>query len=312
MVVIQGRRTDSLGMTFWETTDLLLSLGCHDAMMLDGGGSSGLVLDGVLVNARPSNEPAERSVPNHFSVLYTPEFNSECVAAPNGRSCSGATLQLCQGGQLEESDCSFFGAVCEEGEGTAYCVHPTCTDGGFDSLCVDATVLGSCSYGQLTEVDCSLPFGLHCAEDQGEGFCTDPRCSKGPNSNWCDGEVAKTCTEGGFAEIDCALHGLTCLAGECLDEGDDDDDSAEGDDDDSGQNDDDDTTEPPDEDSRDGSAGCGCSVVDAGGSQHLLLLALGVVALWRGRRSAGESPKGVTRVEQGWLGPAPDRYRGQR
>jgi exopolysaccharide biosynthesis protein len=46
--VIQGRRPNSAGMTFNELANDMVGMGCHNGMMLDGGGSSGMVIDGVL------------------------------------------------------------------------------------------------------------------------------------------------------------------------------------------------------------------------------------------------------------------------
>lgn len=67
LVVVDGRQPGhSDGMTLPELTDLLLELGAADALNLDGGGSSALVLRGELVN-RPS-DPEERAVANALLV----------------------------------------------------------------------------------------------------------------------------------------------------------------------------------------------------------------------------------------------------
>jgi len=68
LVVVDGRQTDlSAGMTFPELASLMRSLGCTEAMNLDGGGSSTLWLGGQVVNS-PS-DGRERSVANALVVL---------------------------------------------------------------------------------------------------------------------------------------------------------------------------------------------------------------------------------------------------
>jgi exopolysaccharide biosynthesis protein len=74
LMVIDGRET-SIGATFSEMADLLLSQGAYTAMALDGGGSSTLVIEGVdrlprLLNT-PVNENTpkrERAVANHLGI----------------------------------------------------------------------------------------------------------------------------------------------------------------------------------------------------------------------------------------------------
>jgi hypothetical protein len=67
LVVIDGRRPYySIGATLWETADLMRKLGARDAMNLDGGGSSTLVIAGVVVN-RPS-DGQERKVTNALII----------------------------------------------------------------------------------------------------------------------------------------------------------------------------------------------------------------------------------------------------
>lgn len=62
LVVVDGRNESlSTGMTLAELTDLMLSLGCVDALNLDGGGSSTFYLYGQVVN-RPSDLTGERPV----------------------------------------------------------------------------------------------------------------------------------------------------------------------------------------------------------------------------------------------------------
>jgi len=63
LVTVDGRRPGrSEGMTLYEMADLLLSLGCKEALNLDGGGSTEMLVRGKLANS-PS-DGAERPVAN--------------------------------------------------------------------------------------------------------------------------------------------------------------------------------------------------------------------------------------------------------
>ncbi len=62
MVTVDGRQPGvSVGMTLPELAEYLLSLGAVDAMNLDGGGSTTMVLDGKVVN-KPSDPNGERKI----------------------------------------------------------------------------------------------------------------------------------------------------------------------------------------------------------------------------------------------------------
>ena len=61
-VTVDGRQPGvSVGMTLAELADYLLTLGAVDAINLDGGGSTTMVLDGRVVNT-PSDPNGERKV----------------------------------------------------------------------------------------------------------------------------------------------------------------------------------------------------------------------------------------------------------
>lgn len=62
MITVDGRQPGvSVGMTLPELADYLLALGAVDAMNLDGGGSTTMVLDGTVVN-KPSDPTGERKI----------------------------------------------------------------------------------------------------------------------------------------------------------------------------------------------------------------------------------------------------------
>lgn len=69
LVVVDGRQPQlSRGMTLAELADLMQTLGCRDALNLDGGGSSTLVLRGRVVNS-PSDAGVERPVSDAILVF---------------------------------------------------------------------------------------------------------------------------------------------------------------------------------------------------------------------------------------------------
>jgi Phosphodiester glycosidase len=69
LVLAEGRRAPVLGLTATELAGLMLQLGAFDAINLDGGGSSSLLIDGVSRMARPANEPAQRRLANALHVF---------------------------------------------------------------------------------------------------------------------------------------------------------------------------------------------------------------------------------------------------
>jgi hypothetical protein len=69
LVVVDGRQGDySVGMSLSELTELFRSLGAVEALNLDGGGSTTLVVGGAVAN-RPSDPQGERPVANALLLL---------------------------------------------------------------------------------------------------------------------------------------------------------------------------------------------------------------------------------------------------
>ncbi len=68
LVTVDGRSTDDLGLSVPESADVARSLGLVDAMNLDGGGSTTMVLQGQLIS-RPSDATGERPVGDALLVL---------------------------------------------------------------------------------------------------------------------------------------------------------------------------------------------------------------------------------------------------
>lgn len=68
LVTVDGRQTGySVGMSLAEMSSLFLGLGAVEAVNLDGGGSTTLVIDGKVVNRY--SDPAERSVGNALLLV---------------------------------------------------------------------------------------------------------------------------------------------------------------------------------------------------------------------------------------------------
>jgi len=67
LVVIDGRRAyHSIGATLWEAATIMKQLGAVDALNLDGGGSTTLVINGQVVNSPSGGQ--ERRVTNALVV----------------------------------------------------------------------------------------------------------------------------------------------------------------------------------------------------------------------------------------------------
>lgn len=68
MAVIDGRATNSVGMTFEELANFMKGLGCTEAVNYDGGGSSAMIVNNTLMN-RPGGKTTQRSVPLCWAVV---------------------------------------------------------------------------------------------------------------------------------------------------------------------------------------------------------------------------------------------------
>ena len=68
MMVVDGRQVDSRGVYLKELAMLMSQFGCEEAINLDGGGSSSLVVNGKLVN-RPVGLNNEREVMSFIAVF---------------------------------------------------------------------------------------------------------------------------------------------------------------------------------------------------------------------------------------------------
>jgi Phosphodiester glycosidase len=62
LVLVEGRQGDIVGVSLSPLAQWMQGLGLHNAINLDGGGSSTLWLQGKAVMGRPHNEPTERAL----------------------------------------------------------------------------------------------------------------------------------------------------------------------------------------------------------------------------------------------------------
>lgn len=72
-VMVEGRQRNLSGLSLADTTRIFKKLGARWALNLDGGGSSGLLMNGRRMNLRPTNEPLERRVANCLAVVRPPQ-----------------------------------------------------------------------------------------------------------------------------------------------------------------------------------------------------------------------------------------------
>ncbi len=68
LLLVDGRQLISRGVDLKELAQILYDLGCQDALNLDGGGSSSLVVNDVLLN-RPAGTTTEREVMSAIAVF---------------------------------------------------------------------------------------------------------------------------------------------------------------------------------------------------------------------------------------------------
>lgn len=69
MMVVDGRQPESRGVYLEELAIMLKSFNCHEALNLDGGGSSAIVADTRLLN-RPSGLTSQREVMSAIGIFY--------------------------------------------------------------------------------------------------------------------------------------------------------------------------------------------------------------------------------------------------
>jgi exopolysaccharide biosynthesis protein len=77
LVTVDGRQKGySIGMALRQLAELLLEFGAVDAINLDGGGSTTMVVDGKLIN-KPSDAGGERAVSDAILILENSGVRSQ-------------------------------------------------------------------------------------------------------------------------------------------------------------------------------------------------------------------------------------------
>ena len=202
-IAVDGRRAGASGMTCGEARDLAADLGCWDAAMLDGGGSTSIWIDGSIRNQPSDGGP--RDLANHVGVIYADAPDATCPFDA-GAWCEGSRLRTCSGSHLvNDGDCAAFGTACQEDGDWAFCVNPSCPGGdGMGTGCVDDVTLESCTDGVYSSGSCAA-FGLVCGTDALGSGCMDPACAAGPSSGFCaDVDRVGSCSDGVYSEEVCA------------------------------------------------------------------------------------------------------------
>ena len=90
-VQVEGRQALSAGVTIQELANIMVKLGCQEALNLDGGGSSEIALTGMVVN-RPS-DGAERPIANavlFFGDIQAPNKDEDFVIQGRAKLQQGA------------------------------------------------------------------------------------------------------------------------------------------------------------------------------------------------------------------------------
>ena len=155
MIAVDGRRSAASGMTCDEMRDLALDLGCWDASMQDGGGSTNLVVEGDVKNVPSDGSPRHNA--NHIGVILADSVDPQCqLSVGNGARETPLTLVVVvalwvQGIVL------IFGATCEEGWATMLTVLDyQCPNGEGNGMgCLGATEMAYCNDGWYFGGDCA-------------------------------------------------------------------------------------------------------------------------------------------------------------
>ena len=76
LIAVDGRQAESAGMSLTEFAALMIRLGVYEGLNLDGGGSTAMVIDGMLVNTpsdteRKTGQHVERTVGNALLVVLS-------------------------------------------------------------------------------------------------------------------------------------------------------------------------------------------------------------------------------------------------
>lgn len=152
-------------------------------------------------------------------MCVTNNGNTDCgygTCATGAPTCSGALVQTCDNGIVQQTDCSQFDATCNpsgitgahcRGNGAA-CTQTSLTD---DTLRCDGSVLVVCADGQEARQDCNK-FNLGCNASTGTtkfACSAGTECNPGTFGAICTGTSLQFCNKGVKQTIDCKSLGFT-------------------------------------------------------------------------------------------------------
>jgi hypothetical protein len=150
IVAIDGRQQISAGVTLDEEARVMLSLGCVDAMNLDGGGSTLLNLLGVTLN-RPIGSAAERPVASGlliFAKLPKPIDGDWAIVTPPSIAIGDSPeIRLTLNGKVQAQTDVIWGAV-----GPAWIDQ----GGGLHPLAAGKVTITAYSGGHLISLDVTI------------------------------------------------------------------------------------------------------------------------------------------------------------
>jgi N-acetylmuramoyl-L-alanine amidase len=104
LVAVDGRTPKNKGMTFSELQDLFLSLGATYAINLDGGGSTRMMENGVVVNQPTEDRPVDNVICAY--LRETVEQPTEDKKMKLYLSPSTQEANICSAGDREEDHCN--------------------------------------------------------------------------------------------------------------------------------------------------------------------------------------------------------------
>jgi hypothetical protein len=124
LVVVDGRQITSRGATLREMAQLMMELGCVEAINLDGGGSSTLVVRGLVVNSPSDGQ--QRAVASGLLVRSA----EEARAAPEPLTVAPSPVQMTAGQRQKFTVLRADGTPLDAGQ-TGSVIWGTRNGGGF-------------------------------------------------------------------------------------------------------------------------------------------------------------------------------------
>ncbi|MGH1362447.1 MAG: phosphodiester glycosidase family protein [Calditrichia bacterium] len=114
LFVADGRQTASDGLTLIALADVMVNLGCVEAMNLDGGGSSQLAATGTLIN-RPEGGNFQRPIPTILAIIHRDSLpDPPTVGFEDIIDTGDSRAALLGGGWFASANPGFYGTTPSE------------------------------------------------------------------------------------------------------------------------------------------------------------------------------------------------------